>query len=48
MTGMLPEWLLAVVASAYALSLPFAGWLVWEAGRVRRDAGAAPSLAPRS
>lgn len=32
-----PDWLLVAVAAAYGASLPFAGWLVWEAGRVRRE-----------
>jgi len=34
--------------TAYGLSLPFAGWLVWEAGRVRNADQRSPNLAPRS
>lgn len=38
MTGLLWQTAEIVVGALYAASLPFSGWLVWEAHRIRRDA----------
>jgi hypothetical protein len=40
-----PNWLTIVIAATYGLSLPFAGWLVIEAGRVRREERRRPPVA---
>jgi len=32
-----PLWLTILVGGSYGLSIPYAGWLVVEAGRMRRE-----------